>query len=154
MDDGTLWIGTLGAGLVHLDPRDKAPPRTRFGAEAYEVREGNAAEVAWSGTDAWYDTAASELRYRMRLDGGHWSLAGTTTAASLSLPAGTHTIEVQAIDRFGNAEDPPASVRLVVLGLSRFPYVAVAGAALALLAVGFVVGRARRRPPTPPLKNG
>jgi len=154
MDDGTLWIGTLGAGLVHLDPRDETPPRTRFRSDAYEAREGNAAEISWLGTDAWYDTAASELRYRVRLDGGRWSLAGAGTATRLSLPAGTHTIEVQAIDRFGNAEDPPAAVRLVVLGPARFPYAAVAGAALLLLAVGFAVGRARRRPPTPPLTNG
>jgi hypothetical protein len=146
MEDGSLWIGTLGAGLVRMDPRDRAAPRTRFGAEGYEAPEGAGVEVAWTGADAWYDTPASQLRYRWRLDGGRWSAAGPLTGARVSPPAGEHAFEVQAIDRFGNAEDPPASVRLVVVAPARFPYAAVAGAAAALLALGFLVGRARRRP--------
>ncbi len=145
MDDGSLWIGTLGKGLVHLDPRDHAPPRTRFRSDAYEAHEGNAAEIGWTGTDAWYDTPASELRYRWRLDGGRWSAVAAATSARLSPPAGEHAFEVQAIDRFGNAEDPPAKVALVVTGAMRVPYPAIAGAAVALLALGFLVGRARRR---------
>jgi hypothetical protein len=150
MDDGSVWIGTLGKGLVHLDPRDHAAPRTRFRALAYEAPEGRGAEIAWTGADAWYDTPASELRYRWRLDGGRWSAIGALTSARLSPPTGDHTFEVQAIDRFGNVEDPPASVRLSVVAPGSFPVAAIAGAAAALLALGFLVGRLRRRPPGPP----
>jgi ligand-binding sensor domain-containing protein len=145
MADGSLWIGTLGRGVVHLDPRDRTPPRTRFKADAYEAAEGSAVEIAWTGADAWYDTPAAELRYRSRLDGGRWSPATPAMSVRTSPPAGEHTLEVQAIDRFGNVEDPPATVRLVVAGPMRIPYALAAGAAAALLAAGFLVGRARRK---------
>ncbi len=144
MDDGSVWIGTLGKGLVHLDPRDRAPPRTRFRAAVHEAREGSGVEIAWSGADAWYDTPATELRYRHRLDGGRWSAVTALTSARVSPPAGEHRFEVQAIDRFGNAEDPPAAVPVIVGAPTGLPWAILAGAAVVLLAIGFLVGRARR----------
>jgi streptogramin lyase len=145
LDDGTLWIGTLGAGLVHMDPRDHAPPRTRFEAEAYEEVGGREIEVAWTATDSWYDTPASDLRYRWRLRGDRWSAVTAATSLTLALAPGRHVLEVQAIDRFGNAEDPPASASVEVLSAARFPYAPVAAAGAALLLLGFLIGRARRR---------
>jgi len=147
LEDGSLWMGTLGNGLVHLDPRDDAPPQTSFRHERYEAREGEEIEVAWSGVDAWYDTPVADLRFRHRLDGGAWSKVDAATSARLSPPAGTHTFEVQAIDRFGNAEDPPVSVELTVEGAGKIPYALVGGCAALLLVLGFLVGRARRRVP-------
>lgn len=149
LDDGSLWIGTLGAGLVHMEPRDHAPPRTRFSVDTYE---GSPVEISWTGSDAWYDTPSSDLRYRWRTDGGRWSPLTALTSVTLSLAPGDHTVEVQAIDRFGNAEDPPAKASVHVATPERFPYAIVAGAAAALVAVGFLIGR-RRPPPTPPI-NG
>jgi streptogramin lyase len=147
--DGSLWIGTLGAGLVHMEQRDHAPPRTRFKRGSYE---GAPVEVSWTGADAWYDTTAPDLRYRTRTDGGRWSALFAATSATLSLPPGEHSFEVQAIDRFGNAEDPPARVKIVVAEPSRFPYPLAAAVAAALLALGFLVGR-RRSPGPPPISG-
>jgi hypothetical protein len=149
LEDGTLWMGTLGAGLVHFDPRDKTPPRTRFQAEAYEADAGQTVEVAWTGADAWFDTPVADLRYRHRLDGSAWSPVTGATRVAVSPPAGNHVLEAQAIDRFGNAEDPPARVAIRIASPSRIPYLAVAAAAVVLVAVGFLIGRARRRPASP-----
>ncbi len=149
LDDGTLWMGTLGAGLVHLDPRDRTPPRTRFEADGYGGDDGTTVEISWTGADAWFDTPASDLRYRHRLDGGPWSPVTAATSARVTPPAGDHALEVQAIDRFGNAEDPPARVVIRIDAPSRIPYVVVAAGAVALVALGFLFGRARRRPATP-----
>jgi streptogramin lyase len=144
VEDGSLWIGTLGAGLLHLEPRDHTPPKTRFRAPAYEVDAGRPVDVTWTGTDAWYDTPMAELWYRHRLDGGTWSAATAATSLQLAPAPGDHVLEVQAIDRFGNAEDPPARVTIAIAGPSRVPYLAAGAAALALLALGFLVGRAGR----------
>jgi ligand-binding sensor domain-containing protein len=149
LGDGTLWMGTLGAGLVHLDPRDRTPPRTRLPAEGYDADDGRTVEVAWTGVDAWFDTPVSELRYRHRLDGGAWSPVTGATRVAIAPSAGAHLLEVQAIDRFGNAEDPPARVAIRIASRSRVPYIAVAAAAVVLVAAGFLIGRARRRPGPP-----
>ncbi|HEX5136695.1 MAG TPA: hypothetical protein VFY93_06970 [Planctomycetota bacterium] len=146
LEDGTLWMGTLGAGLVHLDPRDRTPPRTRFRADSYDADDGRTVEVLWTGADAWFDTRAADLRYRSRLDGGPWSAVTAATSVRVTPAAGRHVLEVQAIDRFGNAEDPPARVEVRIASPSRIPYLAVAAAAVVLVAVGFLFGRARRRP--------
>lgn len=140
LKDGSLWIGTLGAGLVHCVPGDHLPPRTRFRAERYPAP----ATVEWTGRDAWFDTPARDLRYRWRLDGGRWSAPTAETALALDPAPGPHLLEVQAIDRFGNVEDPPASVQVVAGGATdSFPLLPfLAGGAL-LLALGYVIGRRR-----------
>jgi len=138
-------MGTLGAGLVHLDPRDKTPPRTRFRADSYDADAGRTVDVLWTGADAWFDTPAAELRYRSRLDGGPWSAVTAATSVRVTPPAGRHVLEVQAFDRFGNAEDPPARVEIRIASASRIPYLAVGAVAAALVAAGFLVGRSRRR---------
>jgi ligand-binding sensor domain-containing protein len=146
LDDGSLWIGTLGEGLVHLVPGDHTPPRTRFDADGYEGREGGPVTVSWRGTDAWFDTPAAELRYRWRLDRARWSPVSARTRVAISATPGHHIVAVQAIDRFGNAEDPPATVRLEVLAArSPFPWLPLLGAAVLLVAVGFWIGRRGRR---------
>jgi len=145
MEDGTLRIGTLGAGIVHAAPRDTAAPRTRFRAASYAADEGKAVEVAWNGADAWFETTAADLRYRWRLDGGRWCDVTAATTARLTPAPGTHSLQVQAIDRFGNAEDPPAAVAVTVRPRSGFPYLPVGAAGAALLLAGYFIGRRVRR---------
>jgi len=140
MPDGSLWLGTLGEGLVHFVPGDVTPPQTRFEMERYEAHAGRPVTVRWKGTDAWFDTPARHLRYRWRLDDGRWSPATAETRVDLTVDAGTHRLEVQAIDRFGNAEDPPAAVDVTVPddeGSSWFTILA----AILMLVVGVVIGR-------------
>jgi streptogramin lyase len=135
-EDGSLWIGTLGAGLVRLAPDDRAPPKTRFEAPRHDVEEGGEVTVRWSGCDAWFDTPSADLWYRWRLDGGAWSKASASTSVALAPAPGVHRLEVQAIDRFGNAEDPPPSIEILVRGEPGFPWLL-----LALALLGFALGR-------------
>ena len=146
--DGSLWIGTLGAGLVQLVPDDRDPPRTRFAASQFTGEAKAGVVVAWSGTDFWYDTPADELWYRWRLDGGAWSDASPQRRLLLDPGSGEHRLEVQAIDKFGNVEDPPAEVSVVLVGrrfgLSGTGWYVAAGAGL--LGLGVLIGlRAKRR---------
>jgi len=104
--DGSLWIGSIGQGVVHMVPRDDAPPRTTIAGVA---RAGEAVTVSWTGVDAWFDTPSSQLWYRWRVDGGRWSPASAKTRATVTTGA---RFEVQAIDRFGNAEAKPAFVSI------------------------------------------
>jgi sugar lactone lactonase YvrE len=144
--DGSVWIGTLGGGLVHLVPDDDEGPRTRFLATRYEGTAGRPVTVSWSGADAWFDTPARRLWYRWRLDDGRWSKAAPRTNAVLDPPAGRYRLQVQAIDRFGNVEWPPAEVPLRVRGSSRLSWLlAVCAAALLALSGGFLLGRRARR---------
>jgi len=143
--DDVLWLGTLGAGLVRFRLDDDAAPRTRFDAARYES-DGGAVAVSWRGADAWYDTPAAELCFRWRLDGGRWSAATKATRLELAPEPGRHRLEVQAIDRFGNAEDPPAAVEVVVGAASPGGgWLLLFGTALALCAVALLIVRRARR---------
>jgi len=132
--DGSLWIGTLGAGVVHLTPGPDLPPRTRLLEPEVRAAAGAPIALTWRGIDAWSDTAADDLWYRWRLDGGSWSSASPATTVTLRPSKGAHVFEVQAIDRFGNAERAPAVARVFVGGGVSWTWT-TAGLALAVLAV-------------------
>lgn len=140
---GALWIGTLGGGLVRLEPGDRLGPRTRFVAPPARATSGEGVVVRWRGADAWFDTPTSDLWYRWRVGDGPWSDASPATEARIDAPPGEHRLKVQAIDRFGNAEDPPAELTLRFV--RPFPYGwAVAGlAALVLGALALRWARGR-----------
>jgi hypothetical protein len=144
LPDGSVWIGTLGDGLVHLVPGDKTPPKTRFAEERYEAHDGESVTVRWQGTDAWFDTPARDLRYRWRRNDERWSPASSATQLVVTADVGTHRLEVQAIDRFGNAEDPPASVEIEVQSDARGSWLTIIAAVL-MLVVGVVIGRLARK---------
>ncbi|MGH7163318.1 MAG: ligand-binding sensor domain-containing protein, partial [Planctomycetota bacterium] len=113
MRDGSLYVGTLGGGLVHLRMQDRDPPRTSLGLDERHADAGSTLSISWTGTDAWFDTPAPDLHYRWRVDDDRWSEAAPATSLELAVREGPQRLFVQAIDRFGNAEDPPACVRIV-----------------------------------------
>ncbi len=123
--DGALWIGTLGDGLWRFVPSDKTPPRTVVAVE------GN--EVSWTATDAWFDTPKDEIWFRYRSVGGRWSRA-VRGVGGLALGPGRHVIEVQSIDRFGNAQDPPVRVSVTVDQERETPWIWI------VLAAALVIG--------------
>ncbi|MHC4342826.1 MAG: hypothetical protein ACYSX0_21765, partial [Planctomycetota bacterium] len=92
-------------------------------------------------TDAWFDTPKDEIWFRWRVEGRGWSEASPATSVSVTLPPGRHNFQVQAIDRFGNAEDPPASVEVIVTDPAGLSWIAICAVALVLLVAGFTVGR-------------
>ena len=116
-DGGRLWIGSRdGGGLIELTVRDRERPRTHFDAERFEFGPGVEAQVTWRGTDAWFDTPSDDLWYRTKLDDEPWLGASPATRFQQRLEPGRHRLQVQALDRFGNAETPPATVEIVVAG--------------------------------------
>lgn len=126
-DDGSLWIGSLGDGLWRLRPDDNQPPKTTV--------ERSGRKVQWRASDAWFDTPADRIWYRYRVNGGPWSKGSPERELRLAEDSEARTIEVQAIDLFGNAESPPA--RLEIEGTRSYPIelLALVAAALGIIAV-------------------
>jgi len=125
--DGSLWIGSLGDGLWRLRPDDKDPPRTTI------TRSGRT--VRWTAADSWFDTPAGRIWYRYRIDGGRWSKGAPRTELRLAEDSEARTIEVQAIDLFGNAEDPPARLEIEVVEDHWFWVTLLLVAAIGIIAV-------------------
>ncbi len=140
---GSLWIGTLGGGLVRFEPDDRDGPHTRFVEGPRSAVEGEELAISWIGMDAWYDTPASDLWYRWRVGADAWSEARPADEAVFRLAAGVHRLQVQAIDRFGNAEDPPVSLDLEVL--HPFPVGWVTAVIAAAVAAMLVLRTVRHR---------
>jgi RHS repeat-associated protein len=122
---------------------DNTPPETAItGGPDAEVAV-DAAAFSFTGFDAI--TAASDLVFAWRLDGGVWSGFAVTTSATLTgLPEGSHTFEVKARDRAGNEDPTPAARSFrVVLGpvlASVTPATGTAGTLVTLSGSGFSPG--------------
>lgn len=93
---------------------DNTPPDTIItGAPDAEIAVA-AATFAFTGVDAI--TAAPDLVYAWRVDGGVWSTFAPATSATLTgLGEGPHTFEVKARDRAGNEDPTPAARSFRVL---------------------------------------
>ena len=133
--DGSLWIGSIRDGLWHYRPHDREAPKSELRA--------NDNRVAWSATDAWLNTPAKTIWTRYRVDGGAWSRATAGASGDIAVPPGRHTVEVQAIDRFGNAESPPASLTVdgkdLARGWVRWLWIGLLWTVGCLAAIGFLV---------------
>jgi len=89
---------------------DTQSPETAFltGPAEGSTANSSSADFTWQGTDD--QTAAGQLEFRSRLDGGAWSAWGAATAASLtSLSEGPHVFEVASRDLAGNEDATPAT---------------------------------------------
>ncbi|MFQ5844308.1 MAG: two-component regulator propeller domain-containing protein, partial [Planctomycetota bacterium] len=145
--DGRLWMGTVdrtvGGRLVELVIRDRERPQTRLDPPGRPPESGRPFTLSWRGTDAWFDTPSADLWYRTKVDGGAWSAASPRRRLSLRLDAGRHRVSVQAIDRFGNAETPPAVIDVPVERAAAAPgaILVAVGAGLGLLAALLLLRR-------------
>lgn len=138
MPDGSLWIGTLGLGLLHFSPSDDAPPRTFLEPAPARILPGESVTLRWESRDAWWEPS-EDLCWRWRVDEGLWTEVSRSRAATVGGGPGRHRFEVQAIDRFGNAEDPPAAVEYTVEAEPRpFPWAWIAGGVAATAALGAI----------------
>ena len=131
---GRLWAGTtLGISSYHPEA-DTDPPHAFISSADNQSRvppEGNARFV-FSGIDKWKTTLAGRLYFSHRLDGSSWSpFQPFNTATYSQLPAGSHRLEVRAMDRNGNIDPRPAAFEFSVL----LPWYKEAGFTL-VLAVG------------------
>ena len=104
--DGSLWLGSLGKGLVRFRPVDgDAPvPADRSPSVA---RSERGVHIFAQWLDPWESTPRSLLRIRHRADGGPWSrLQRTEEIVVNGLATGHHRIEIESADLEGNISLP------------------------------------------------
>jgi len=75
--------------------------------------DGNATTTVRASWDPPAQDGGGQLRYQVRYDGGGWQNVGGRSASFPGQGAGTHTVEVRAING-GNNEGPGASGRVTV----------------------------------------
>lgn len=105
----SLWLGSLGSGLVHLQPDDLEAPRTFGAIEIAHVEDGGVI-ATWDSADRWHMTPPDELRFRIAVDGiprdVPISKSGPNQMHQARLGAlepGDHRVSVVGVDLYGNA---------------------------------------------------
>ena len=149
---GTIWAGTT-KGLARYHPEaDVDPPQTLV-SQADNVREvapGGEVRVAFFGRDKWKFTDGDRLLYSYRLDGEPWrSFSMARFAYFYNLAAGSHVVEVRAMDRNGNIDPTPVSIPFSVL----FPWyrhpafilIVIAGIVALAVLIGITLSHYRAR---------
>jgi PAS domain S-box-containing protein len=150
--DGDLWLGGLGSGLIRLRRDDFEPPQTSNLSVDYSPSSERWV-ARWEACDAWNRTTPDRLRFIVQVDDEPWSqpFRGQEYWLPANLDYGRHQIRVQAVDDFGNLEaaPPSAAIQVPVPAYAQPQVLAAAGAlfgALLLLASATIQrGRALRR---------
>ena len=141
---GRIWAGTAG-GLSILNPTADTDPPHAVVSEEKNLREANATgnfRLVFTGLDKWKSTSPSLLAFSYRVDEGPWSEFRRQNSVVLTnLKAGSHQVELIAMDRAGNVEPTPTSFQFsVVLPWYLQPiFLAVTAVASTLILV--LVGR-------------
>ncbi len=140
---GRIWVGTSrGVSLFHPE-RDRDAPQTRLaqaGNGKLASPEGDILIRFW-GTDKWRTTPMERLLYSYRVGSNAWSPFASASEADLRRVApGRHVIEVRAMDRNGNIEQPGDSFEFTVVPpwyrQNGFLWIALMGGAAILFLIG------------------
>jgi signal transduction histidine kinase/DNA-binding response OmpR family regulator len=109
--DGKMNVGPNYAfKTVRYDPESN-PPDTLVTIADADFPEGSQVQIQFKGSDYWAATAASDLDYSWKLDGGPWSAFSTDSYVTLNdVEVGDHVLMVRARDRSGNVDETPAQV--------------------------------------------
>jgi len=115
---GRIWAGTT-RGLSLFNPgADTDPPIATLPDDQNprEAPPGGKTRFQFSGEDRWKETPADRLLFSWRIDSAAWTPFETARSASFDkLPAGSHRLEVRAMDRNGNISLRPVSHAFTVL---------------------------------------
>ena len=149
---GNIWAGTTrGIGRFTPENDTERPEALISTAEnpAQVPPYGNV-RLVFSGLDRWKHTMTERLLFSTRLDRGVWTPFLPADSVSYNrLIAGTHDVEVRAMDRAGNISANPAALRFTVLSpwylQTMFLTLALPGIAALLLLVGLAVRHYRSR---------
>ena len=107
----SIWLD----GVIRYNP-DPHPPRVTFDQSSITVDPGAQTVVSWGGVDKWNRTAAKDLRWSWRVDGGAWSAFAKQNQVALeNLPVGDHTLEVRVSDGDANVSPAAQAVEITVL---------------------------------------
>ena len=148
---GRIWVGTT-RGLTLFHPQaDPDPPQTRIRIEpeGNSIPQNALVSLAFIGEDRWKYTPPERLLYSYRLDQHDWSPFTEANSVSYSdLPAGTHSLEVRAMDRNGNIEQKPAHLAFTIAlpwyKETRLVLISLAGLAAALFFAALAFNRHRQ----------
>jgi hypothetical protein len=91
---------------------DTQAPDTTITSGPMTITFATTATFTFTGSDAL--TAASDLTYECRVDGGAWS-ACNSPKVLVALTVGTHVFDVRAIDKAGNVDTTPASFQWTII---------------------------------------
>ena len=105
----TDTTGNTGFAIVNVT-RDTTAPETQIVTHPTSTTTSTAAEFTFSGADPG---GAAVAGYTCRLDGGS-PVSCVSPKAFGSLPSGSHSFEVRAIDRVGNVDQTPATFQWTV----------------------------------------
>jgi signal transduction histidine kinase len=148
---GRIWVGTArGLTLFHAEA-DPDPPRTRIQKHPEEnsIPQSATVNLVFTGQDKWKYTPRERLLYSYRLDQHDWSKFLEANSVSYSdLSAGSHALEVRAMDRTGNVEEIPArltfSIALPWYKETRLVLISFTGMITALFFAGLAFNRHRK----------
>lgn len=92
------------------------PPETSFDFYLKSVSSDGNSLISWKGKDYFAKTAASQLMYSYRMDGGAWSpFSKNNQHTFTSLPSGQHSLEIRSRDLDFNVDPTPAHIEFEVL---------------------------------------
>lgn len=152
-DDGkSLWLGSLGGGLLRLRADDNAPPTTNepslFVPDPDHTRN---VVLNWSGNDTWSVTPPERLLFSQSLDGAPFSAYSSEDSMHFfDAKPGPHELAVKAMDSAGNTQTEPTTLTFEVaagppsLWARPEMQVAYAVAMLAVCGLGLVTVRRQR----------
>lgn len=148
---GRIWLGTArGLTLFHPEA-DPDPPRTHIEIkpEQNSIPQNATVSLTFTGDDKWKYTPRERLLYSYRLDQHDWSQFFEANNVSYSdLSAGSHALEVRAMDRNGNVEETPArltfSIALPWYKETRLVLISFTGMITALFFAALAFNRHRK----------
>ncbi|MFT7462962.1 MAG: signal transduction histidine kinase [Pseudohongiellaceae bacterium] len=151
-DKKSLWIGSLGGGLLRLRADDTAPPTTNPPqVQVPDPDHTRNVVLSWSGNDTWSVTPPELLLFSHSLDGAEFSLwSSATSSPFFDAAPGPHTLTVKAMDSAANFQRTPTTLTFDVepgpppLWARTEMQVAYVVALLALGGLAFVIVRRQR----------
>ncbi len=143
--EGLVWCGTNGGGVTRYRPPTPVPPPVSIDAVLADRRHERVSEIAIPSTVALttfefhgtsFKTRPEAMVYRYRLKGYQedWKTTRERRMEYHSLPRGTYTFQVQAVDRDLVYSEAPATATLTVhLPYERIGWMSALGISILLI---------------------
>ena len=126
---------------VRLAP-DVSPPNTKIEFFTKKVSAEGNTHIKWTGTDMWNQTERKDLLFAYKLNDSKWSkFENIHDHTFLSLTHGKYTLQVKAMDKYGNIDDSPDSVSFIVMPPIYLRWWFIAMVILFTLVTSFLVSR-------------
>ena len=95
---------------------DTLPPITHIDFYSEKVSADGNTHIKWSGNDKWNQTLSKDLLFSYKLNQDEWTpFKNQHDHTFLSLHRGRYTLQVRAMDKFGNIDSTPEAVQFYVM---------------------------------------